>query len=56
MWREGGKKQGIDLQLQVDWRWVCAASWFWKLVLEASEGLVVRTFAHDADVLLRAIN
>ena len=32
MWREGGKKQGMDLQLQVDWP--VAVGLCSKLVLE----------------------
>ena len=51
------RKPGMDLRCQVvrPGSWICAASWYWELVLGASKGLVVRTFADDADVLLGAI-
>jgi len=33
-------------------RWVHVTSWYGKLALGASKGLMIRTFAHDADMLL----
>ena len=47
----------MDLRCQVvrPGELVRAASWCWKLALGASESLVVRTLADDANVLFGAI-